>query len=49
MHVPDSRRQAHVHRLKEFAWVALLLDGLQSLQACNQVTEHTPPLQIDIL
>lgn len=29
MHVPDSWRQAHVHRLKEFALVALLLDGLQ--------------------
>ena len=30
------------------ALVALLEDGVNLLQVCNQVTEHTPGLQIDI-
>lgn len=30
------------------ALVALLEDVMKLLQVCNQVTEHTPGLQIDI-
>lgn len=36
-------------QVEEAALVALLEDVMKLLEVCNQVTEHTPGLQIDIL